>query len=155
MTSGRTPAPPGRLLEQMSWAGTAVFAGSATAAVVSEELRVVGVVSAMVWFGIGCVAFLWAYAVGLERSRTEELAVTSIYFLAGSAPRRVRISLLGSTVAQLAIAFTTASMRPFTSLAFGILVPVYGLGMGGLWAVRHGKFPPRRDLRLKKQRSRR
>jgi len=37
----------------------------------------------------------------------------------------------------------TASVRPFTGLAFGILVPTYGLGLVGLWAVRLGEFPPR------------
>jgi hypothetical protein len=142
---------PGRLLVRASWLGTVVFAATATAAVISEQMRPVGVVSAFVWFSLGCVVFLWAYAVGLDRSRTEELSVAGIYFLAGSAPRPVQVALLGSTAVQLVVAFASASIRPFTSLAFGILVPMYGLGLAGLWAARHGTFPPRRDIRLKKQ----
>jgi hypothetical protein len=144
MTDSGTDSQPGALLIKASWTGTAVFALTATASVFSTTFRPVGVASAMVWFALGCVAFLWAYAIGLERSRTEELAVTTIYFLAGSAPRSVRLSLMGSLAAQLVIAFTAASLRPFTGLAFGILVPMYGLGVAGLWAARHGTFPPRR-----------
>jgi hypothetical protein len=29
-------------------------------------------------------------------------------------------------------------------LAFGILTPLYGLGIAGLWGARHGTFAPRR-----------
>jgi hypothetical protein len=29
------------------------------------------------------------------------------------------------------------------SLAFGILVPMFGIGLNGLWAVLHGRFGPR------------
>ena len=31
------------------------------------------------------------------------------------------------------------------ALAFGILVPMFGIGMNGLWSVRHGTFGPRLD----------
>jgi hypothetical protein len=44
---------------------------------------------------------------------------------------------------QVVVAVTTASIRPFTTLAFGILVPMFGIGMNGLWAARHGRFGPR------------
>jgi hypothetical protein len=145
MTDVGTDSRPGALLIKASWTGTAVFALTSTVSVFSTTFRPVGVASALVWFALGCVTFLWAYAICLERSRTEELAVTTIYFLAGSAPRSVRLSLMGSLAAQLVIAFAAASLRPFTGLAFGILVPMYGLGVAGLWAARHGTFPPRRN----------
>lgn len=146
---------PGRNLIHASWFGTVVFAITAALSVGSESLRPVGVISSLVWFGLGCIAFLWAYAVGLERSRSEELAVTGIYFLAGSSPKPVRLSLLGALFVQLAVALLAASLRPFTSVAFGILVPMYGLGIAGLWGARHGTYPPRRDLRTNKQRTNR
>jgi hypothetical protein len=44
---------------------------------------------------------------------------------------------------QIALAVLTASLRPFTPLAFGVLVPVYGLGLMGLWGARHGVFASR------------
>ena len=34
-----------------------------------------------------------------------------------------------------------ASIRPFTAVAFGILAPMLGLGLMGLWGARHGRFP--------------
>jgi hypothetical protein len=37
----------------------------------------------------------------------------------------------------------TSAVRPFSSLAFGVLVPVSGLGLMGLWGARYGTFPPR------------
>jgi hypothetical protein len=35
---------------------------------------------------------------------------------------------------------------PGTSLAVGILVPMFGLGLNGLWCAFHGVFPRRLDL---------
>jgi len=46
--------------------------------------------------------------------------------------------------AQIVIAAVTAAARPFTTLAFGVLTPVFGLGLNSLWAARHGNFPPRK-----------
>jgi hypothetical protein len=31
----------------------------------------------------------------------------------------------------------------YSPLAFGILVPVFGLGLCGLWGARYGTFEPR------------
>jgi hypothetical protein len=42
------------------------------------------------------------------------------------------------------VAVATAAVRPFTPLAFGILVPLYGLGLAGVWAAAFGTFGPRR-----------
>jgi hypothetical protein len=41
------------------------------------------------------------------------------------------------------VAVVGAALRPFSPLAFGILVPVFGLGCAGLWAAHHGSFGPR------------
>ncbi len=37
----------------------------------------------------------------------------------------------------------TAGVRLYTNLAAGILVPVFGLALCGLWAARHGRFAAR------------
>ena len=67
----------------------------------------------------------------MGRSREVEIGIGGLYFLAGTAPRIVQLHLLGSSAAEVVVAFATASARPFTSLAFGMLVPVYGLGCCG------------------------
>ena len=51
--------------------------------------------------------------------------------------------MLGSLAAQVAIGVGTAAARPFTSLAFGVLAPLYGLALTGLWGARHGRFENR------------
>lgn len=127
-----------------SWVGTGLFALSAIAAVVAEGLRAPAVVVALTMFGLGIVLFLYAYAIAVRRSRTAEIGIGGLFFLAGdTAPKRVKLALLGALTVQVLVAFATAAARPFTSLAFGILVPVYGLALCGLWASRHGRFGPR------------
>jgi len=141
----------GRGLVVAAWVGTAVFTVTALLSTFVTSLRIVGVIVDLVLFALGCVAFLLGFAGAVERSRTEEIGIGGLYFLAGSAPSAVRWHLMGATAVQTVVAFTTASLRPFTAVAFGILVPMYGLGVAGLWAARHGEFPARRDLRPKKQ----
>jgi hypothetical protein len=55
----------------------------------------------------------------------------------------VRRLLDGSLAVQVIVGFVTASARPFTTLAFGVLVPMFGGGCNGLWGARHGSFGPR------------
>jgi hypothetical protein len=88
---------------------------------------------------------VWAYAVAVGRSRTDLIGIGGLFFLAGSAPRSVQRPLIASLVAEVVIAGVTASTRIYTPLAFGVLVPMYGLGLMGLWGARFGTFPPRPD----------
>ncbi len=140
----------GRFIIRAAWAGTSVFVLTAVASAASSTMRAVGVVVALALFAIGTVVFLVAFAAAIERSRNEEIGVGGLYFLAGSAPSAVRWHLLGAAATQTVTAFATAGARPFTAVAFGILVPMYGLGMAGLWASRYGTFPGRQDRRFKK-----
>ena len=126
--------------------GTAMFAGTAILEVVvfRQWTQVLGVTVALVLFAIGCGAFLAGYAYALQRSRTEEISVAGLFLLAGPAvpgPVKLRLGLLLGV--QVVVALVTAGIRTFTPLAFGVLVPVFGLGLNGLWAARHGRFPPR------------
>jgi hypothetical protein len=138
------PDGPG-VLGRLAWAATAVFAATAAAAAAfptaATEAVAVAVDGAL--FAAGVVALAGAYLRGVLRSRTEEVSVPGVFLLAG-APRRVRRHLLGAVAAQAAVALATAAARPFTPLAFGILVPTFGMGMAGLWGARHASFPPRR-----------
>lgn len=136
--------PPGRLLVQVAWGATAVFVLTAAAAVVVGAARPVAVPVALALFAVGCLLFLWSYWLAVQRSRTDEIGIGGLYFLAGpTAPTVVRRSLNGALTVQVVVALATAAARPFTTLAFGILVPVFGLGCNGLWAARHGRFGPR------------
>ena len=129
-----------------SWAGTIVFAISAGVATVDPDaLGAPAVVVSLVLFAAGTVAMFWAFLIAVERSRTDAIGIGGLYFAAGTAPRAVQRLLMGSLALQVVVAFTTASIRVFTSLAFGILVPVWGLGLAGLWCARHGEFAPRDD----------
>jgi hypothetical protein len=97
----------------------------------------------VILFTLGVLAFIRTLLVAAERSRTEELSVAGIWFLAG-APTPIRLWLLGCLAAQVVIGLAAGFAQPEPG-AFGVLVPVYGLGLCGLWAVRSGTFPPRRS----------
>lgn len=161
VTDRSAPAPssapwqeqPGAAIVQANLIGTAVFTVSAiVAAVVFDGFaRVQGVVVALSLFAIGTFAFLWGYWSAVQRSRTEEMAVSELYFLLGPAiPPSVRRWMNGALLVQTVVSLATALARPTTdgragsTLAFGVLVPMLGLGLNGLWAAKYGAFGPRR-----------
>ena len=85
---------------------------------------------------------VWTYAFGLavvRSGRGDDIAVSSLFFLSGSAPADVRKHLLGATFVSIVIAAITAAHDPYS-----VLVPMLPLGMAGLWGARHGTFPPRK-----------
>src|SRR5690606_444319 len=125
--------------------GTVVFVVTAIAAAIEPDVfGLVAVVVALVLFAIGTVAFLVSYGKAVSRSRFDELSVAGLSFRAGgAAPRSVQVRLLVLLAVQTVVAVATASVRPFTSLAFGILVPMFGLACCGLWGAFHGTFPAR------------
>jgi hypothetical protein len=145
----------GRRLVQLDLVGTVAFVVTAALeAIVLDWARSPGVAVALVLFATGCVLFLAGYAQAVERSRTEEVSVTGLYLLAGDvAPRAVKQLLLGMLAVQVVVALATAIARPYTTVAFGILVPMFGLGVIGCWAARHGQFPPRETLVPKRRRA--
>lgn len=138
------PSTAGTSIIAASWAGTAVLALAALAAVAAPDgLAGAYAVLAGLLFVAGSAAFVWAFVVAVGRSRTDQIGVSSLFLLSGSAPRAVRRRLLGALGAQTVVVLAAASVRPYTAVAFGILAPTFGLGLGGLWAARHGTFPPR------------
>jgi hypothetical protein len=142
---------------QVNLALTAVFAVTATGAAVvfSTTWQWIGAITAMVLFTIGVVAFLWSYWNAVQRSRTDEIAVTQLYLLMGDAiPSPVKRVMNLTLATQFAIALATTLARPDgpdgnpgSSLAVGFLVPMLGFGLNGLWAVYHGTFAARTGLR--------
>ena len=58
-------------------------------------------------------------------------------------PARTRRAFRIATAVEVVAVVAAASVRPFTEVAFGILAPMFGLGLMGLWGGRYGEFPPR------------
>jgi hypothetical protein len=135
----------GRRIIQVDVAGTVSFTVvTIVEVVVLAWTRPVAVIVDLGLFAIGCALFLGAYAIALGRSRSEEIGVASLYFLTNNvAPKPVRWRLWTVLAVQCVVAVTAASVRPFTTAAFSVLVPMFGLGLNGLWAARHGSFGPR------------
>lgn len=138
--------------------GTVAFAITAVyaAVVFSTAAQWVGAIPAMALFAVGVFAFLWSFWNAVQRSRAEEIGVMQMYLLLGApTPSRVRRIMLAMLAIQIIVAFVTAFGRseaedgsPGTSLAVGMLVPMFGLGLDGLWCAFHGVFPPRADVGL-------
>ncbi len=129
-----------------SWTGTAAFTATAIGGVAAAggPLRALAFAVAVALFVAGCLAFAVAYTQAVQRSREAAIGIAQLFFLTGDvAPPDVRRALLGSLYLQVAVALGTAIARPYTTLAAGALVPLYGLGLCGLWAARAGAFPPR------------
>jgi hypothetical protein len=135
----------GRRIIQADVVGTALFtAVTVVEVIVMAWTRPVGVAVDLGLFAIGCATFLGAYAIAVGRSRTDEIGVASLYFLTNDvAPKPVRNRLWAALAVQCVVAVTAASVRPFTTAAFTVLVPMFGLGLNGLWAARHGTFGAR------------
>jgi hypothetical protein len=152
---GDGPAPIGGLdrLVRVDVILTGVFVASAVfaAVVFNDAARVVGVVVALTLFAVGTFAFLMGYFVAVGRSRTEEMSVTELYLLAGkalpAAPKRLLLWALGVqivTALATAIARSSTDGKAGSTLAFGVMVPMLGLGINGLASARYGTFGPRR-----------
>lgn len=123
--------------------GTVAFLVASVVAVANEGAAAFVAVFDLVLFALGLLAFVRTLLVAAQRSRTEELSVAGIWFLAGSAPKPIRLWLMACLAVEIVVALVAASLRPYTAVAFGVLVPMFGLGLSGLWAVRSGTFPPR------------
>ena len=129
--------------------GTVGFTVSSVlaAAVFTDPFRIAGVVVSLMLFAIGIFGFIWSYITAVSRSRTDNIAVAQLYFLAsGSTPKRIKRLMMGALTVQVVVALATAITRSTTNgrsgstLAFGILVPMFGLGLNGLWCSKHGSF---------------
>jgi hypothetical protein len=143
-----TPMPGARILRVNAF-GTAAFVITAIGGAVQPGfLRTLAALIALFLFTVGCAVFLWALLQAFQRSRTDNIGMGGLFFLlAPTAPgvvRRPFMALLAlQTAVGLGTAIATFGVKPFTPLAFGVMVPVFGMGLAGLWAARYGQFGPR------------
>ena len=142
----------GRLIVQTNIVLTVVFIVFSTLAAIifDQPFTSIAVVVSLACFTVGVVVFLWGYWSAVQRSREDEIGVAVLYFLMdGVAPLPVSRLMNWLLGVQCAVALATALSRPTTdgkpgsTLAFGILVPMLGLGLSGLWGALHGTFRPR------------
>lgn len=153
MTNDHATRPGARVI-RLDLAGTAVFLIALAIAVPSKAHRfaqfLIGGVS-MVLFAIGVATTLWAYTRALDRSRVEEVGVANLFLLTGdTAAPRVKRAMSAALVVQVVAALGGAwigvvglDKGQLNALAFGVLVPMFGIGMNGVWAARHGSYGPR------------
>ena len=130
----------GRAIVISSWVGDVLFALTAIPAALGvDAFDGPAIATALVLFAASIVVWVWAFAVALARnSQGDDIVVGSMFFTVGDAPRVVRWHLFGALAVCLAVTFGTAAADPF-----GVLVPMLPVGFVGLWAARHGTFPPR------------
>jgi hypothetical protein len=130
-------------LLNLSFAGTGAIVGTGIAgAVLPDTFKLVHAGLAGLLFVIGTGALLWGYALGVSRSRTLTISMAGLFFLAeGAAPPKVRRAFLVALAVQSVAGVTAALVRPTTELAFGVLAPIFGLGLMALWGGRYGSFP--------------
>ena len=130
----------GRAIVIASWLGEVVFLVTAVPAAVGvDAFDAAAVGTALVLFFLSLVVWAWAFAVAAARSaQGDDIVVANLFGTIGGAPRDVRFHLFGALVLCLLITIGTAAANPF-----GVLVPMLPVGFIGLWAARHGTFPPR------------
>ena len=144
----------GARVVRLNLAGTAFFLIALVVAIPLKNHRfaqfLIGGVS-MALFAIGVATTLWAYTRALDRSRVEEVGVANLYLLTGeTAPKPVRRTMSLALTVQIVSALAGAWIGvagldegQLNALAFGVLVPMFGVGMNGVWAARHGSYGPR------------
>lgn len=123
-------------------AGTALLVVATVAASVAENdvTDVLNLAVSGVLFLGGCVAFAVGFLRAVGRSRTEVVDLAGLFYLTGSGPRPVRRALLGLWFLQIGVAAVSViTVAP----PFGVMAPVWGIGLLPVWGARYGTFPPR------------
>ena len=152
--SDKEPTIPGAQSVRLNLAGTAVFLIALAVAIPFRNHRfaqflIAGV--SMALFAVGVATTLWAYTRALDRSRVEEVGVANLYLLTGdTAPKTVGLTMSLALVVQVLAAIGGAWIGvvgldegQLNALAFGVLVPMFGVGMNGMWAAGNGSYGPR------------
>jgi hypothetical protein len=124
--------------------GTGAFVVATAAGMISRSWMGLTAVVSAVLFMIGAAAMLMAFGRAVKRSRTEAIGMGGLYFLAGeTAPGVIRRPFNVLLAVQVIVGFVGAGSRVYSAMAACVLVPVFGIGMGGLWGSRFGAFPSR------------
>lgn len=132
-------------LVNLTFVGTGLLVGTSVAAALSPDgFGLAHAVLSGALFAIGTGAFLWAYALGVSRSRVDLVSISGLFFLAGdAAPPSIRRPFRAAVAVEVVVVTAAAAVRPYSQVAFGILAPMFAMGLMAVWGGRYGSFPPR------------
>lgn len=139
---GSSVVAPGHHIVSVDAAGTVLFVVVTIVASLldGDVTTMANLLVSVVLFVGGCVAFGVGFVRAAGRSRTEVIDLAGLFYLTGSAPRNVRRQMLGLWYVQIAVAAVGVAI---TAPPFGVMAPVWGIGLLTLWSSRHATFPPR------------
>lgn len=133
---------PGQGLIRADIVGTVVFLLVTVAASFSDgnAANLANIAVSSVLFLGGCIVFGIGFVRAAGRSRTEIVDMTGLFYLTGTAPRAVRRAFLGLWFLQIAVAVVSVfTVAP----PFGVMAPLWGIGLTAAWGARHGTFTVR------------
>lgn len=105
-----------------------------------DTARLVNLVASGVLFVGGSLAFTVGFVVAAARSRRDFIHLAGLFYLTGAASSPIRRAFLGLWYLQIA----TATASVFTiDPPFGVMAPVWGIGIITWWAAAHGRFAAR------------
>ncbi len=131
---------PGEAIVRADLIGTIALAvvSIATGVAPTDATELASLIVAGVLFVGGCAAFAVGFLRAVGRSRTEVIDLPGLFWLTASAPEGARRRLRALVIAQSVIAVASvAVVRP----PFGVMAPVWGVGLVTLWTGRYGTFP--------------
>jgi hypothetical protein len=136
---------PGTGLVNLTFVGTGLLVGTSVAgAAAPDRFGLAHAAVSCILFTVGTGGLLWAYALGVSRSRVDAVSIPGLFFLAGeAAPAEVRRPLRVALAVEVVAVVAAALIRPYTEVAFGVLAPVFAMGLMGAWGGRYGRFPLR------------
>jgi hypothetical protein len=136
---------PGAGLVNLAFVGTGLLVGTSVAgAAAPDTFGVAHAVLSFLLYTIATGGFLRAYALGVSRSRLDLVNIPGLFFLTGdTAPAQVRRPFRVALAVEIVAVVAAASIRPYTEVAFGILAPMFAMGLMGAWGGRYGRFPLR------------
>ena len=137
-----------KLVDRIDLAVTALGVAATALAVASEDLRAPLVAIASAAFVAGAALMAAGVVIGSARSREESVTLGGLLLVAGPhhSPGRRRL-LRALAAVQSVVGVAGAVARPFTTVAFAVLVPMFGLGVMAWVGARDGDFDPRSDDR--------
>lgn len=138
---------PGTRLLRLGWEVTVGF-GLLTVLThaVADALDLAYAIVSSALFVMGIGLFGLGFWNGVQRSRTELVTLSGLLAASRSnVPASALRLLWGAVLAQAVIGGVAAGLRPFTQQAFGLLVPMFGVGLAAVWGSRHGRFHLRDD----------
>ena len=137
---------------KMNAALTAIFVivSVLAVAVFNSPLRKLVAIVDLMLFAVGVATFIWGYFSAVQRSRSDEISVAGLFLLIDGVASKSVMRIMNSALAvQVVVGLGGALVRRSTNgvsgstLAFGVLVPLLGLGLNGLWASKFGSFGKR------------